>query len=179
MSMIEHPSPHRNGSPPSLATAEELKRGMRKLAGGVNVITVRDGGQAHGMTATAVCSLSADPPQLLVCVNSTASPHGPIMRAGAFGVNVLGHDQEDIARRFAGMDGCERAQRFSIGRWTTHTTGAPLLEDALSAFDCQVVQEISAPTHTIFIGRVVAVMTKSGGAPLIFHESRFTGIEPK
>jgi flavin reductase (DIM6/NTAB) family NADH-FMN oxidoreductase RutF len=179
MSMIEHPSPHRNGSPPSLATAEEFKRGMRKLAGGVNVITVLEGGQAHGLTATAVCSLSAEPPHLLICVNGSASAHDPIAKAGAFGVNVLGYDQEDIARRFAGMDGCERAQRFSIGRWTTHTTGAPLLEDALSAFDCQVIQEVSAPTHTVFIGRVVAVLTKNGGAPLIFHDSRFTRIELK
>ena len=52
-----------------------------------------------------------------------------------------------------------------------------LLEDALTAFDCIVVREITAPTHTIFIGRVVAVLGKSGGSPLIFHESRFTGTE--
>ena len=92
-------------------------------------------------------------------------------------MNVLGRDQEDIARRFAGMDDCERTRRFSIGRWTTHATGAPVLEDALSAFDCVVVREISAATHTIFIGRVIAVLSKGAGSPLLFHESRFVGME--
>ena len=177
MSIVEYPSPLRNSGPPTIASAAEYKRGMSKLAAGVNVITTLENGHAHGMTATAVCSLSAEPPHLLVCVNSNASAHDPIVRAGAFAVNVLGRDQEDIARRFAGMDDCERTRRFSIGRWTTHATGAPVLEDALSAFDCVVVREISAATHTIFIGRVLAVLTKGSGSPLLFHESRFIGAE--
>jgi flavin reductase (DIM6/NTAB) family NADH-FMN oxidoreductase RutF len=162
---------------PRIATASEFKQGMRKLAAGVNVVTVFEEGYAQGLTATAVCSLSAEPPHLLVCVNSSASAHGAIHRAGAFGLNVLCRQQEEIARRFAGMDGGERARRFEIGHWTTLATGAPLLEDALAAFDCLVVREIEASTHTIFIGRVLAVRSNDG-APLIFNDGRFTSAAP-
>jgi flavin reductase (DIM6/NTAB) family NADH-FMN oxidoreductase RutF len=159
---------------PKLATATEFKQGMRRLAAGVNVVTVFEEGYAQGLTATAVCSLSAEPPHLLVCVNSSASAHDAIHRAGAFGLNVLCREQEEIARRFAGMDGCERTRRFDIGHWTTLATGAPLLDNALATFDCLVVREIAASTHTIFIGRVLAVRTAGDGVPLIFHDSRFT-----
>ena len=73
-----------------------------------------------------------------------------------------------------GQDGGERTRRFEVGHWTTLATGAPLLEDALAAFDCLVVREIEASTHTIFIGRVLAVRSNSDGAPLIFNDGRFT-----
>ena len=86
---------------PLLATPDDFKRGMRQLAAGVNVITVTNGGVRDGLTATAVCSISAEPPHLLVCVNSTAGAHGPIHRAGSFCINVLAQDQEAIAKRFA------------------------------------------------------------------------------
>jgi flavin reductase (DIM6/NTAB) family NADH-FMN oxidoreductase RutF len=156
-----------------LASAREFKQGMRKLAAGVNVVTVLEEGYAQGLTATAVCSLSAEPPHLLVCVNSSASAHGAIHRAGAFGLNILCVDQENIARRFGGMDEGDRAHRFDVGRWTAGVTGAPLLEDALSAFDCLVVREISAATHSIFIGRVLDVRVGQG-TPLVFHDGVFT-----
>lgn len=157
-----------------LATSHDFKQGMRTLAAGVNVITVMEEGYAQGLTATAVCSLSAEPPHLLICVNSSASAHGAIHRVGAFGLNVLSQQQEEIARRFAGMEGTERAHRFDTGVWTTLATGAPLLEDAMAALDCLVVREIAASTHTIFIGRVLAVRTSTNRVPLIFHDGRFT-----
>ncbi|HWM46234.1 MAG TPA: flavin reductase family protein [Xanthobacteraceae bacterium] len=175
MTLLDAAPPLPGNARPRLATAGEFKQGMRKLAAGVNVVTVFEEGYAQGLTATAVCSLSAEPPHLLVCVNSSASAHGAIHRAGAFGLNVLAREQEEIARRFAGMDGGERTRRFEVGRWTNLSTGTPLLEDALAAFDCLVVREISAATHTIFIGRVLGVLTSDSGTPLVFHDSRFTG----
>lgn len=159
---------------PLLAKSEDFKRGMRQLAAGVNVITVENGGIRDGLTATAVCSISAEPPHLLVCVNSSAAAHDPIHRAGSFCVNVLAGDQEDIARRFAGMDGSKRSDRFAIGAWTTLSTGAPVLGGALANFDCIVVREFEAATHTLFIGRVLGVLTGEIDAPLIYGNGRFT-----
>ena len=161
---------------PVLATPDDFKRGMRQLAAGVNVITVANDGVREGLTATAVCSISAEPPHLLVCINSTAGAHGSIHRAGAFCLNVLAQDQEAIARRFANMDGSERQDRFSLGSWTTLSTGAPALDGALANFDCIVVREIEAATHTVFIGRVLGVRTNEAGKPLIYSHGRFTGI---
>ena len=162
--------------PTMLATPDDFKNGMRQLAAGVNVITVANGGIRDGLTATAVCSISAEPPHLLVCVNATANAHGPIHRAGSFCLNVLARDQEDIARRFAGMDGSERSERFALGHWSTLATGSPALDGALANFDCLVVREIEAATHTLFIGRVLGVRTEEPNEPLIYSNGHFTGV---
>lgn len=161
---------------PLLATSADFKKGMRQLAAGVNVITVANGTIHDGITATAACSISAEPPHLLICVNSAASAHGPIHRAGAFCLNVLAHDQEDIAKRFAGMDGAERSARFDIGTWVQLATGAPVLAGAVANFDCIVVREIEAATHTLFIGRVLGVRANENGRPLIYGNGRFTSL---
>lgn len=160
-------------TPSLLATPDDFKLGMRQLAAGVNVITVAVGGVRDGLTATAACSISAEPPHLLVCVNTTAGAHAPMHRAGSFCLNVLAHDQEAIAKRFAGMDGSDRTKRFDLGRWSTLSTGSPVLDGALANFDCIVVREIDAATHTLFIGRVLAVRTTEG-KPLVYSSGRFT-----
>ena len=85
--------------------ATAFKRGMRHLAASVTLITTRHRDLRGGLTATAVCSVSAEPPQILVCVNKTASAHDPIGEAGFFCVNILAPDHRKIAERFAGMDG--------------------------------------------------------------------------
>jgi flavin reductase (DIM6/NTAB) family NADH-FMN oxidoreductase RutF len=159
-----------------LASPDDFKRGMRQLAAGVNIVTVMHDGVREGLTATAVCSISAEPPHLLVCVNATANAHAPMHRSGNFCLNVLARDQEAIARRFAGMDGTARVDRFGLGEWTELTTGAPVLKGALANFDCIVVREIEAATHTIFIGRVLAVRCDVDGEPLIYEGGKFVGI---
>jgi len=161
---------------PLLATTADFKRGMRQLAAGVNVITVANGTIYDGLTATAACSISAEPPHLLICVNSSASAHGPIHRAGAFCLNVLAHDQEAIAKRFAGMDGADRTSRFEIGTWGQLATGAPVLDGAIANFDCIVVREIEAATHTLFLGRVLSVRSNDKSEPLIYGGGRFTSL---
>jgi flavin reductase (DIM6/NTAB) family NADH-FMN oxidoreductase RutF len=157
-------------------SAEDYKVGMRQLAASVNVIAVEYDGSRDGLTATAACSISAEPPQLLVSVNSSAGAHDAIRKAGAFSLNILGLEQEDIAKRFAGMDGAERSQRFGLGNWKTMVTGAPTLAGAVANFDCEVEQMVTAATHTIFIGRVVAVTSRDDGQTLLYGDGKFTGL---
>ena len=154
---------------------DDYKGGMRQLAASVNVITVASNGERDGLTATAVCSVSVEPPQLLICVNRSAGAHDLIQSKGVFGINVLARDQEDVAKRFAGIDGEEREDRYGLGTWTEITTGAPILEGALAGFDCLVVEQMTAGSHSIFIGRVVGIRYKEG-APLIYGDGRFTGL---
>jgi hypothetical protein len=90
----------------------------------VTLITTRHRDLRGGLTATAVCSVSAEPPQLLVCVNKSASAHDPIGEAGFFCVNILSPQHRKIAERFAGMDGVEGDERFrDMGEWSSLTTG--------------------------------------------------------
>ena len=156
---------------------EAFKKGMRELAAAVNVITVAHDGKQEGLTATAACSVSANPPQLLICVNTEAGGHDIILDSGKFALNILDRDQEDVAMRFAGMDGADRSERFSLGTWSEIVTGAPCLDGALVNFDCEVVQQISAGSHSIFIGLIVGSRIKDkGGAPLIYGDGQFTGL---
>ncbi|NQV55276.1 MAG: flavin reductase family protein [Rhodospirillales bacterium] len=155
---------------------DDFKLGMRQLAASVNVIAVEYRGEHEGLTATAACSISAEPPQLLICVNRSAGAHNLIRAAGSFSLNVLSTAQEDIALRFAGMDGAERSERFGLGVWSELVTGAPLLDGALTNFDCELVQMIEAGTHSVYIGRVVGIRTHENGGPLIYGDARFTGL---
>jgi flavin reductase (DIM6/NTAB) family NADH-FMN oxidoreductase RutF len=107
--------------------AAAFKKGMRHLAASVTLITTRHRELRGGLTATAVCSVSAEPPQLLVCVNKTASAHDPIGEAGFFCVNVLSPQHRKLAERFAGMDGVEGDDRFlDMGEWTALSTISPM-----------------------------------------------------
>jgi flavin reductase (DIM6/NTAB) family NADH-FMN oxidoreductase RutF len=155
---------------------EQFKLGMRQLAAAVNIITAAKNGTRNGLTATAACSISADPPQLLICVNAEAGAHDLIRDAGSFCLNVLAREQEDVAKRFAGMDSADKSQRYDLGEWTELSTGAPVLEGALANFDCEIVQQITAGTHSIFIGKVVGIQTRDDGHSLIYGEGQFTGI---
>ena len=96
--------------------AAAFKKGMRHLAASVTLITTRHRQQRGGLTATAVCSVSAEPPQLLVCVNKTASAHDPIGHAGFFCVNILSPQHRKIAERFAGRKVPVRSEVAEAGR---------------------------------------------------------------
>ena len=109
-----------------------------------------------------------DPPTLIVCVNR-ASSSWPILRERrSFGVNVLSASHRELAHRFAGRTGAEGAARYEGGHWIALRTGAPLLSDALAAFDCAVEEIIERHSHAIIIGRVEAVRRSGGGGALVY-----------
>lgn len=159
-------------------TADLFRQGMRRLAGACTIITTLAPGQGRegwaGITATAVTSVTAEPPRLLVCVNRSTWAHGIIGQSGVLGVNVLGGDALDMAQRFAGKVPPE--EKFASGDWQTARTGAPLLGSALVSFDCSVAETVAASTHDIFICDVLDVLIRqSSGEPLIYFDGAFLG----
>lgn len=144
-----------------------FRQAMRRLAGGVSVITVGSGADRTGFTATSVTSFSAEPPRLLVCVNREASSWSTLTDYRSFGVNLLGAEQQDLADRFAGRSGEKGSARFGA-RWKTLVTGAPLLEGALAAIDCTVEEVIERQSHAIVIGRIEAVDLGRWSDPLLY-----------
>lgn len=120
---------------PELSAAPRAFRGaMRKLAGAVSVITVGQGDERTGLTATSVTSLSVEPPTLLICVNRATSSVVPLLKERAFAINVLRPHHEPVADRFAGKGGLKGPARYGGADWTRLSTGAPVLADALAAF---------------------------------------------
>jgi len=154
-------------------SADAFKQAMRRLAAGVTIVTTKHGEVRGGLTATAVCSLSIDPPQLLVCVNRSAAAHELIAEGENLCINLLAHKHQELAGRFAGQAGVVGADRFLAGRWVTLKTGAPVLEDALASFDCIVTEKVVSSTHTIFIGRVVDVCSRTNGKPLLYAQGAY------
>src|SRR5262245_59492140 len=134
------------------AEAAQFKQGMRSLAGAVSIITSIQRGQRYGMTATAVCSATADPPTVLACVNRVTATYRAIADARLFCVNVLRHEDRELSGLFSG--GQKLDERFRAEHWTTLATGAPVLINALVSFDCRVVNSLDHGTHTIFLGEV-------------------------
>src|SRR5690606_32326217 len=121
-----------------------------------------------GLTATAFCSLTDDPPTVVICVNRNASAHDLIARHKSFCVNILAAEQQAVAMRFAGRVGQQGEERFDEGAWTTLETGAPVLQNALANLDCEVAEVHDGKTHTIYLGRVRAGRIKTENAPLVY-----------
>jgi len=151
--------------------AEQFKVGMRALAGAVNIITSFHSGHRYGMTATAVCSATADPPTVLICVNKLASTHAAVAKAKVFCVNVLRVEDWALSTTFSGAQSGEG--RFKSRDWTRLSTGSPVLLDSLVSFDCRVVKSLVHGTHTVFLGQVEQVLVGKKGKPLLYSEGQY------
>ena len=152
------------------ALGHDFKAGMRRLAAGVCVITTVDEGRLLGCTATAVTSVSAEPPTLLVCLNQASRTHAAVIRAGFFGVSVLSAGDEQMARDFAGMNAVP--DRFWDDGWTTLHSGVPVLSNRAAAFDCRVSTATAVASHTVIFGEVVSARQQAGSL-LVYAGGRF------
>jgi len=145
---------------------------MRHVGTGVTIVTTGEHDWRKGSTVSAMCSLSAEPASVLVCVNRESNTGAAIRETGSFCVNVLTTAQVEIAKVFAGMRDTANGDRFSESAWSSLVTGAPVLEGAAASFDCRVGHLLDYGTHTIFIGDVVAAQT-SRTAPLYYYNRDF------
>jgi flavin reductase (DIM6/NTAB) family NADH-FMN oxidoreductase RutF len=142
---------------------------MRRFPTGVTVVTTIFDGVPKGFTANAFSSVSAQPPMVLICVNRQARSHPLISRAGHFCVNLLRLDQQSIAERFASH---EPVNPFESIPYTTATTGSPIIENTLAYLDCELAEEHTAGTHTVFIGTVLGSGVRDG-APLGYFNASY------
>lgn len=147
----------------------ELRRVMGHFATGVAVVTTRDvDGKPYGLTANALCSVSLDPPMLLVCVDKRAESHPAFARAGVFAINILGHGHEELSRRFAVSGG----DKFGEVSHRDGRTGVPVLDDVLGVIECRVVAAHDAGDHTIYLGEIEH-LEATDGDPLLFFRGKY------
>jgi flavin reductase len=147
-----------------------FREAMRRVASTVNVITICVNGEPMGITATAMSSISMDPPSLLVCINQTASLHGSMEDVSHFRINVLHRDQEPIAQMFA--DRSQHALRFTAG-WSVDCTEPPRLLDAQASLLCRRIDHHRFGTHSIFIGQVEDVALRGEVDPLVYLNGKY------
>jgi flavin reductase (DIM6/NTAB) family NADH-FMN oxidoreductase RutF len=150
---------------------------MSRFATGVTVVTTCSGTERLGLTVNAFCSVSLDPPLVLICVEHGSQVHDALIASGVFAVNFLSRDQENLSVCFAGHS----EDRFSnFCGVTSHTisTGAPIFDDSLGFVDCRIVATYPGGDHTIILGQVEA-QEAYDGEPLLYYRSHYLNSEEK
>lgn len=149
-----------------------LRRAFGTFVTGITVLTTRDAdGQCRGMTANSFTSVSLDPPLLLVCVGKSAHSYAVFRSSASFAVNVLHESQTEVSRLFASKSP-DKFDRVSHDK--VHT-GAPILTDCLTWFDCTVHSCVDAGDHAILIGQVRAFGTTTA-PPLAFCRGQYATV---
>jgi flavin reductase (DIM6/NTAB) family NADH-FMN oxidoreductase RutF len=148
--------------------SEEFRDVIGRFASGVTVVTAVAGGTRYGSTASAVSSLSLEPPMLLICLNRSSRTGAAIVDAGYFGVSILGEDQPDLAERFAQRD----VDKFAGVHLIEGAAGQPLIADALATLECRIADVAAGGTHTVYLAEVLGARAGTG-APLAYFRGRF------
>lgn len=148
-----------------------FKEGMARLAGAVNVITTDGPAGRAGFTATAVCSVCDTPPTLLVCVNNSSSVGAVFRENTALCVNTVGPQHHSVSLLFGGKTPTE--ERFAAADWYQGSTGAPILTDALVAFDCKITQKVTAGTHSVLFCSIQNIFLSEQTTASVYYLRRF------
>jgi flavin reductase (DIM6/NTAB) family NADH-FMN oxidoreductase RutF len=153
----------------------QFRSAMRRFAATVSVISTACRGDRHGMTATAVTSVSMDPPSLLVCVNQRGRLSDMMQQAERFCVNLLHTEHVAVSRSFADPN---LPERFASGLWHDDARGMPYLADAQVAIFCAKTLAVPYGSHTIFIGDVEDLKIRDDISPLLYQNATYGVCEP-
>ena len=148
---------------------QAYREAMARLGAAVNVITTDGPGGKAGFTASAVTSVTDTPPTLLVCANRANDSYPAFMKNQVLCVNTLTPAQEVLSPMFAGMTKHADHELFDDHTWHTLETGAPVLDEAVAAFDCRITQIVESGTHDVFFCSVEAVRTGTAHEGLIYY----------
>lgn len=149
----------------------EFRSAMARLGAAVNIITTDGPGGRAGFTASAVCSVSDEPPSLLVCLNRSASVYETFKRNAVLCVNVLGAGQQDISNLFGGKTSMQ--ERFAAATWQTGVSGSPVMQEACVSFDCRLQQITEVGTHDVLICEVLAIHSAAQAHSLIYFNRQY------
>jgi len=146
--------------------SQDYRDAMACLGAAVNIVTTDGSAGRAGFTASAVCSVTDNPPTLLVCMSRGSSAYASVMGNGVLCVNVLSAGHQRLSRLFGG--GVPVDERFSAAAWSTLETAAPVLADCAAAFDCRIIEVATVGTHDVLFCRVVALQRSDRVDNLIY-----------
>jgi flavin reductase (DIM6/NTAB) family NADH-FMN oxidoreductase RutF len=154
-------------------TPDEFRSVLGRFPSGVTVVTTKNGsGTDEGMTVSAFCSVSLDPPLVLICIEKNASAYKALTTAAGFVVNILAASQEQIARRFSIVD----IDRFEGVGYSRSQNGFAVLDDVLGVIECASFAIHEAGDHTIIVGEVEAARAQTG-TPLLYYRGGYAQLE--
>jgi len=145
---------------------DEFRAALSRFASGITVVTTKDAeGRLHGITVSAFCSVSLDPPLILVCIEKTTGSHNAIEQFGLFVVNVLNASQSELSERFAST----LPDKFDDVDFVLGINGIPVLGGSLMNLECRLKNTCDGGDHTIFVGEVERAMIRDGDPLVYFH----------
>lgn len=156
----------------------EFIRAMRGVASSVSVVTTDGAAGRHGATVSAFCSVSADPPSVLICLRADSRIARTVLANRAFCVNVLRASATDVADRFAGRHDDSVGDRFTGLAVEPDSAPLPVLGAAASAFACELTEAIPTGSHLVLIGRVGEVW-RHNEQPLTYIDGGYASLSNK
>lgn len=148
---------------------DEFRAALGRFASGVTVVTLKDAnGDWHGITVSAFCSVSLEPPLILVCIEKSAGSHHAFKHGEFFVVHVLRENQQHYSDQFAS----HLPDKFSGIEYEENGHGIPMLKDPLMRLECHLVDAHDSGDHTIFVGQIEHSRI-SDGKPLIYFHGNY------
>ncbi len=148
----------------------DYRNAMAHYAGHVQLVTTAHEGTRRGVTVTAACSVSDEPPMVLVCLNRHNPNNRIFLESRRFAVNTLASQHQSMAAAFAGFEHTNADERFAMGEWDTISTGAPTLCDAMAVFDCDLIEHKDMATHMVLFGQVSGLRVGDMQQVLVFMD---------
>lgn len=149
---------------------QDYRDAMARFAGAVHIVTTDGKFGRRGATVIATCSVSDNPPIILVCLNRVNPANDSFRDNGVFALNTLAAHHQPLATGFSGITKLGQGERFLLGDWDTLVTGAPTLPDAMAVFDCELIDTKDLATHRVLFGKVTGLRLGDNLEPLIYHD---------
>lgn len=153
-------------------SSETFRNAMSRLGAAVSIVTTDGEAGRHGLTASAVCSVTDSPATILVCINRQSSAHRAIVANGVLCINVLTPGHRELASRF-GRSGVSPEEKYGDCAWSALSTGSPVLEGACVSLDCSVSEVRAVGTHSVFFCRVEAIASALEPEGLVYFDRDF------
>ena len=155
------------------ATAGEFREAMSRVASSVSIVCTDGPHGIAGFTCSAVCSVTDEPPTIMVCVNRKSAANAIIKANGVLCVSSLGADQVELSQMFAGIGRVPMAERFAGPHWGVLATGSPCCRTSRVVLDCRVADIREVGTHSVIFAEVLSTAHAGGDEPLIYHSRNY------
>jgi len=154
-----------------------FKELMRRFAAGVTLVTFNENGKFGGLTVSSFCSLSMDPPLVLICIDKKIASHNSLKNVTNFGVNICNSEQGKLAWDFANSN-IDKNELINSLPNTTADSGTPLLDEALASMDCRITERYDGGDHSIFVGQIESGNFDEKAEPLVYYGSGLGEFKP-
>ena len=150
-------------------SSADFRAALSRFASGVTVVTTKDAtGKTFGITVSAFCSVSLEPPLVLICIEKTTGSHHAFEQSGRFTVNILTEEQGPLSEHFATLI----EDKFAAVDHAVDEHGVPLLPSSLATLQCSLFKTLNGGDHSIFLGLVEHVIVRDDG-PLVYFKSGY------